>query len=115
MPEQSSTQKDPEENLRKFVLGVLEEAGIEDLTKEQKKEFLPKLVTHAEYKIGQALIPELSEEAAKEFTELQRQEEMDPQAWKDFWEKNVDNYDEIVTKALDDFATECKEMVSTSE
>ncbi|MFB6226225.1 MAG: DUF5663 domain-containing protein [Candidatus Paceibacteria bacterium] len=115
MPQKKQTQYDPEENLRTFILRILEESGLKELTEEQKEEFLPKLVARAEYKIGQALIPKLSEGAAEEFTELQEQEETDPQVWKDFWEENVEDYDQVVTEALDDFAEECKEVLSKYE
>lgn len=89
---------------------------IANLNQEQLESFMPKLMSHAQYRVGQELIPELDEESAQEFADLQKQEgEVSAERWQQFWEKNVENYEEKVQAALDNFIDECEGLLDQQE
>lgn len=97
--------------LEELILGILNENGFENLDEEAKKAYLPQFMAQAEQRIGMALVPLLSEESAKQFVELTKNETT-PEQWWQFWQANVPNFNEVVKEALVGFAKEVKESFS---
>ncbi len=94
--------------LEELVLGILNDSGFEHLDDEAKKEYLPQFLAQAEQRIGNAVLPLLNEQSAKQFVELTKQETT-PEQWWSFWQENVPNFTEVVKEALSGFAQEVKE------
>jgi len=91
-----------------YIVQLLAQNGYNNLGDDLKKEFVPQFVAHAEVRIGAALLPLLKSEAAGKMRKLLAGKKTTAQDWADFWTENVPNYEEVVKKALQDFAVELK-------
>jgi len=99
--------------LREYVEEVLRQNGFGNLSEETKKDFLPRFVAQAELRLGSALLPLLSEPAAKEMANMVEKRENNQEKWSQFWKKNVNDFDKVVEKTLKDYAEEIKQMTSS--
>lgn len=88
-----------------FISQLLAQNGY-NLNDNLQKEFAPQFIAHAEVRIGAALLPLLKPEAADKMQKLLDNKNTVAQDWADFWKENVPNYEEVVKKALQDFAVE---------
>lgn len=98
--------------LRDYIEEVLRQNGFGNLSEETKKEFMPRFVAQAELRLGAALLPLLSESAAKEMAKMIEAQENSPEKWSQFWQKNVEDFNGVVEKTLKDFAEEMKQATS---
>ena len=96
--------------LEEQILSVLEAGGLNNLSEENKEKFLPQLSAEAEYRLGLALMPLLSEEQGAEMVSL-IDREAGPEELSKFWEASVPNLKEVVAHTLADFAEECKTIL----
>lgn len=99
--------------LRDFVEEVLKQNGFVNLSEETKKEFMPRFVAQAEVRLGAALLPLLSEPAAREMAKMIDSQENNPEKWREFWQKNVKDFSGVAEKTLKDFAAEVQATVKT--
>ncbi len=97
--------------LEDYILKVLEQSGLGELTEENRNKFLPQLVAKAEYNIGIALMPKLSEEDAGKFATMMEDQSITSEAWQDFWKKAIPDFDKIVQEVLIDFGKQCKTLL----
>jgi len=93
--------------LEVYLLQVLNENGFEKLDDDAKKTYFPQFMAQAEQRLGSALLPLLNEDSANQFVELTKKN-ADPDTWFNFWHDHVPNFDEVVKKTLNEFATEIK-------
>lgn len=96
-----------------YILRVLAEAGVDNLSEELKADYVQQFMAEAEYRIGAALAPHLDEAAAKKYAELMEQENVSGDDWMAFWRANVPDFENVVGKALDDFAVEVKAAIGS--
>ncbi len=100
--------------LEEFVIRVLSECGMENLSKENKASFVPQYVAEAQRRVGVALLPLLDEASAKELVELMKQNEEDGEKWWKFWQSKVPNFKEVVAATLEAYATDMKKVLTVS-
>lgn len=94
-----------------YIVRLLVQNGF-NLSNNLQKELVPQFVAHAEVRIGAALLPLLKPEAADKMQKLLDNKNTVAQDWVDFWKENVPNYEEVVKKALQDFAVEVKGILT---
>lgn len=99
--------------LRDYVEEILHQGGFNNLNEETKKEFLPRFVAQAELRLGAALLPLLSEAAAKEMAGMIEKQAVNPDQWLSFWQKNIKDFNNVVEKTLRDFAVEVQAAVNS--
>lgn len=92
--------------LETMVLEMLRAKGFDRLSPADQEVFLPQFTAEAERRLGVALMPYLNNEAAMaEFNKLAGAD-TSAGAWFTFWNSRVPKFDEVVKKALEDFANE---------
>ncbi len=102
--------------LHDYIEKIIEESGAFDsLAEETRNEFIPQFVAEAERRIGIAVMPELNEVAAKEFTALLESEDTTAEQLQTFWQKYVPDLDKIVKITLEAFKKEFIETLSGLE
>lgn len=94
--------------LEVYLLEVLNQNGFEKLDDDAKKTYFPQFLAQAEQRLGAALLPLLNEESANKFVELTKNN-ANPDAWYEFWNANIPNFEEVVKKTLNEFAVEIKD------
>lgn len=98
--------------LETFVSKILDEHGFADAPEEIRNAYIPQFVTEAQNRMGAALMPKLSGDAAKELAEMLNNNELTQEQLKAFWEKHVPDYEMIVAQTLDSFAKEVGEVLA---
>lgn len=97
--------------LEEQILSVLESAGLNNLSEENKKRFLPQLSAEAEYRLGLGLLPLLNEEQGEVLTGL-IEKEAGAEEFAKFWQDSVPNLKDVISKILTDFGEECHQILS---
>ena len=97
--------------LGQYVNTLFDQEGFAEMTEETRKQMIPQFMAEAERRIGIAVLPELSEESAKEFVKLAEDEDVTPEKINAFLQENVPNFKEVVQKTLKDFTVEFKEIM----
>lgn len=108
----ANTQESPFKFMSVYIHNLLDEAGFSEISQTMRDQYVPQFVAEAERRLGLALMPKLNEESAKELVKL-AESDASPGELKDFWIKNVPEFDEIVKKTLDDFSVQFKQIIST--
>lgn len=98
--------------LSDYVLDILKQNGFEDLTPENQEEFLPQFTAEAQRRIGAALMPLLSEDAAEAMIKLGDDVNTSPEDWWNFWNKQVPDFKEVVNQALAGYTQDLKKVLS---
>jgi len=98
--------------LTEFVLKILEENSMGDLTAEQKNVYVPRLQAQLEERIGLELLPKLDKEQMENFVELTNRETATPEEWKNFWYNSIPNFEEELQLVLVKFAEEVKKILT---
>ncbi|MFA6492481.1 MAG: DUF5663 domain-containing protein [Candidatus Babeliales bacterium] len=96
--------------LEAYVQKVLEDNGYLGLSQQTKDQFVPQFVAEAQYRLGRTIEPLLSEEAKKEFEDLNGQADVTEKEMYAFWKKYVPDFEEIVNKVLADYTIEMKKI-----
>jgi len=109
--ESTSQQTGSFDFLTSYVLQLLEEHGMGDLTDEQKRFYVPQLLSHVERRIGMALLPRLNDEQTEEFTRLANTDTT-PEQWKAFWYGAFPQFEQEITQILADFSNSVKNILS---
>lgn len=110
MPKQSTSPQF--DFFHEYITKLLAQNGYDNLSVGVQQEFVPQFVAHAQVRIGAALLPLLKPEAAKKMEKLIASKKATAQDWADFWSDSVPNYEEVVKKALQDFAVEVKGVLA---
>lgn len=97
--------------LSDYVLDILKKNGFADLTPANEEEFLPEFTAEAQRRIGAALMPRLSEDAAEAMIKLGNDAKTSPEDWWNFWQKQVPDFKEVVNQALADYAKDLKKVL----
>ena len=90
--------------LQDQVRALLEQHGFNDLSEADKQAYLPQFLAEAERRIGQHVVPHLSEEAADTFIQMLENEKTTQEEWNSFWVGQVPQYEKVVEEALQSFA-----------
>jgi hypothetical protein len=109
MTEQSQPQFD---FLKSFILKLLENNGLGDITEEQREMYVPKLLSQLEQRIGIEMMPKLSEEGLDNFSKLIDDSKTTPEIWQAFWYKSIPNFEEELKTILEAFAVDVNESLS---
>jgi len=91
--------------LEQYILEVLSQNGLDNLPEELKKSYLPQLMTEAEYRLGLALMPKLSESQIDDFMALVEKEASGEEMMK-FWQGAVPEFQDLVKETLLKFSEE---------
>lgn len=94
-----------------FVEQILRESGFESMTEETRAMFVPQFVAEAEQRLGSALIPMLSADANKKLDEL-LSSSLDQESVRNFWISNIENFDDVVAKILEEFRVDVVKILS---
>jgi hypothetical protein len=98
--------------LESFILQILEQNGIKDLTDEQKKKYVPEFLSRIYQRLGAVLIPKLSDDNLKTFSQLMENKNTKPEDWQRFWASAIPNFDGEVTGVLSQFSKDLKDIFS---
>ncbi|MBU4601138.1 DUF5663 domain-containing protein [Candidatus Parcubacteria bacterium] len=90
-----------ENYMEKFINQIIKEAGIDKMPKDFVDEYADKLTTEAQKRLGLAAIKELDEGKIKEFNKIE--ESHDAKAINEFLSANIENFEEKMTVALNEF------------
>jgi len=91
-------------DIKQFVEKIIEEAGLSNMPEEFKEEYKQKMVLEAEKRMGVVTLKHLNESQAKELAQITENNPDDIDKVNDFLEKSIENYKEIMTEALREFA-----------
>ncbi|MFA6486649.1 MAG: DUF5663 domain-containing protein [Candidatus Magasanikbacteria bacterium] len=97
--------------LEVFVEEILKQNGY-NITEEVRAQLVPQFVVEAERRVGAALTPHLSDTASEQLTKFLSEENPDAKQLWDFWQKNIPDFENIVKKALSDYAVEVKNALA---
>jgi len=97
--------------LTDYVLKLLEENGLGDLTDEQKSIYVPQLLGQVEQRLGLALTPKLSDAQLDEFTALVNKQGVAPAEWEAFWKGAIPTFEQDVQNVLLEFSGKVKEIL----
>ena len=78
-------------------------AGLGPLTDEQKKQYLPTLVSLLEERIGLELMPLLDESGQERFAKLAGDQGTTAQSWQEFWSTHVPDFEERMMNMAGEF------------
>lgn len=95
-----------------YIEKVLYENGLDKLTDEQKKIYIPQLTAHLEERIGLEMLPKLSDENLTKFSEMVESETATAEDWKDFWYSAVPNFEEELKSVLEVFGKRVENILS---
>ena len=98
--------------LTEYVLELLKQNGLGDLTDEQKKTYLPQLLSQVEERIGLELLPKLSDANMEAFAGLAEKETTTPEEWKAFWYAAIPNFEGELQAILTGFTDEVRGILA---
>ncbi len=93
------------------INNIIKEFGLETLPAEEQKEIISRMTESLIKRIIVDTLGKLSDENIKKFEELQEnasQEELDT-----FLKSNIDNYEQVVQKTIEEFKDEMKESIAS--
>lgn len=96
--------------LTEYVLKLLEENGMGDLSEEQKNIYVPQILGHVEQRLGMELLPKLNDAQMDELARLMNKE-TSAQEWSDFWHSNIPTFDDDVEQVLMEFSEKVKNIL----
>jgi hypothetical protein len=96
-------------DIQKFVETVVEQAGLSGLPEDFQQEYIEKMTIEAQKRLGVTAMSELSNEKIEEFSKLAEANRDNPEMLNDFLKENIENYDEKMAKALQEFGEEILE------
>lgn len=99
--------------LKVFIEQLLDDNGFAEVSEQTRAQYVPLFTIEAEKRLGFALTPMLSDAALKELADMAEQGGASAEALRDFWYKNIPNFEEEVKKVLTDFAAEVKNTLAT--
>lgn len=100
--------------LEEFVLRVLAECGLDDLSEENKAAYVPQYVAEAQRRVGEALLPLLDENGVEQLAELIKTKEENGEEWWQFWQNKVPNFNQVVATTLEAYAADMKKALVIS-
>jgi hypothetical protein len=86
-----------------FVLKVLEENGVKDLTKEQENIYVPEFMLRIHRRMGDRFVAQLEDNHIERLNILLDDEKVTSDDWFNFWSVSVENFDEQFEDVLMDF------------
>ncbi len=92
------------------INNIIKEFGLETLPEEEQKEIISRMTESLIKRIMVDTLGKLSDENMKKFEELQEnasQDEIDT-----FLKSNIDNYEQIVQKSIEEFKDEMKKSIT---
>lgn len=98
-------------NIEQFIDELLQEAGLTNLSAEDRREYVKKLSREAEVRLGLMALRNLNDDALKDFYELITQESVDRQELLKFFRNNISDFDQRAADALREFAVEFLDSV----
>lgn len=106
---QTQTASQPSANqmgfLDQYLMQVLNQHGFAKLKPDDQKAFFPQFLAEADKRLGIAMMPHITEKMAEEISNLM-QKETTPDQWYEFWSANVQNFDALVKKTMESYASE---------
>ncbi len=97
--------------LSEYVLKVLADNGLANLTEQQRDMYVPGITAQLERRIGYHMMPLLSEENLDRFAALVDNEKATAEEWKSFWYESVADFEGELAKVFEEFAKDVKEML----
>jgi len=99
------------DKLEQFILDTLKDCGFPEITEEQKKVYVPRLLSHLEQRIGIEMLPKLSDQHVDSFSTLIDNPETSIGDWQKFWYESIPNFAEELQRILDSFSKDVKEVM----
>lgn len=97
--------------LSEFILALLKELNLGDMTDDELDVYMPKLLQQAEARLGAALLPLVPDSFGERFAALLDDDNATRDEWSHFWHEAVPDFDDQVKNILKDFAQECSRIL----
>ena len=95
-----------------FIQKMFDQNGFLDMKEETRKQFVPLFTAEAERRLGITLMPMLSEDQTKDLVRIVENEKSTADDLANFWKNSIPNFENVVEKALNDFAVEFKSTLA---
>lgn len=96
-----------EDVIESYVAELLKKAGIDALPEDFKKEYVEKLRAEVQQRLGIMALAELDEVGVQDLEKLSSQEKTpEPQELLEFFNKRIPDFQQKVSKNLDEFSQE---------
>ncbi len=92
--------------LEEFIINVLEENGIKDLTQEQKNVYIPEFSLRVYRRMGDTLISELDDKQLDQLSDLLSDPKATPETWYQFWQASIDDFTKQFMNVLMEFRSD---------
>lgn len=93
-------------DIKKFVETIIKEAKLDTLPAEFLEEYTERMTIEAQKRLGVTAMSELKPEKIEELNKLIQDTNNDPLKVSAFLEENIENYQDKMTKALQEFGEE---------
>lgn len=98
--------------LEGYVLKLLDDNGLGNLSDEQKGMYVPQLLTLLEERVGLKLLPLLDDKGLDEFNKILEQDSATAETWKNFWYQNIPNFEDHIKDVLMEFADKVEQILA---
>jgi hypothetical protein len=97
----------PLDFLTQYVLDVLAQLDLGDMTEQERQKYVPQLVAQVEYRLGVRFMEQIPEDKVEDFGQM-LDGDKGAQEWAAFWKSIIPEFDVQVKEVLDSFLEECK-------
>ncbi len=98
--------------LEQFILKLLADNGLGNITDDQRAIYVPKLLSQLEQRIGIELMPKLSEPHLDKFSALIDDTQTTPETWQAFWHEAVPDFEQALQDIMEEFAADVSEQLA---
>lgn len=98
--------------LETYIQRILDENGFEALSEQARAQYVPQFVAEAQRRIGVAVLPMLTEESANALAAIVKDEHVNAEQLRSFWEQHVPDFENIVKQTMDAFAVEMRQTLA---
>ena len=96
-----------EELIQKYISQIMDDAKLSDMPEDFKADYIEKLQTEIERRLGITALKSMDESAVKKFNELITEDpNLPPEKIAEFYQEHIPNFSEVMNKTLEDFKQE---------
>lgn len=96
-------------NLKDFIASIIKEASLDNMPQNFIEEYTERLTFEAQKRLGLVSMKELDEPKHEELNKIIEESNNEPQKINDFLVANIENFEEKMTIALEEFGKEVLE------
>lgn len=95
-----------------FIEELIAQNGLEHLTEEQRKFYIPQILALLEERLGLEMLPKLNEDQMAQFADLAESPDTTGEQWKDFWYTSIPDFEGELKAVMKDFADQTKKILA---